>query len=208
MPQMTDAEVIKALECCKSRECPECSRLHYAFPNEHECRFDLMEKVYDLINRLRNDAKKDNRIIELQDKKIAELEAQNNDLFYKLNGVMLSVDKWLEGKELKQDEVNRAITMREKTLQIVEKLEAEIERLHDELEFKCDDCKNIRLSREEYRKAISQAKSEAYREFAERLKTYLLLNLSERISVVTADDVDKLLKELTEKNDFKEESNP
>ena len=88
-----------------------------------------MEKVYDLINRLRNDAKKDNRIIELQDKKIAELEAQNNDLFYKLNGVMLFVDKWLEGKELKQDEVNRAITMREKTLQIVEKLEAEVERL-------------------------------------------------------------------------------
>ena len=42
---------------------------------------------------------------------------------------MWSVDKWLDGDELKQDEVNRAITMREKTLQITEKQSAEIESL-------------------------------------------------------------------------------
>lgn len=46
-------------------------------------------------------------------------------LEYKLVGVMHSVDKWLEGDELNQDEVNRAITMREKTLKIVEALEDE-----------------------------------------------------------------------------------
>lgn len=40
---------------------------------------------------------------------------------YLILGIMHSVDKWLDGKELEQDEVNRAATMREKTLQIVEK---------------------------------------------------------------------------------------
>ncbi len=39
---------------------------------------------------------------------------------YIILGVMHSVDKWLDGKELEQDEVNRAATMREKTLRIIE----------------------------------------------------------------------------------------
>ena len=49
-------------------------------------------------------------------------------LEYTLVGVMHSVDKWLEGEELEQDEVGRAITMREKTLQIVENAKAEVAR--------------------------------------------------------------------------------
>ena len=53
--------------------------------------------------------------------------AEVNNLEYTLAGVMWSVDKWLEGDELNQDEVNRAITMREKTLRIVEELQAEVE---------------------------------------------------------------------------------
>lgn len=57
-----------------------------------------------------------------------------NQLEYKLAGVMHSVDKWLDGEELNQDEVNRAATMREKTLRIVEGLQAEVERLTVELQ--------------------------------------------------------------------------
>ena len=57
-----------------------------------------------------------------------------DDLEYKLIGVMHSVDKWLEGDELEQDEVNRAITMREKTLRIVESAKSEVERLRRNLE--------------------------------------------------------------------------
>ena len=56
------------------------------------------------------------------------------DLYYKLVGVMHSVDKWLEGDELKQDEVNRAATMRGKTLQIIERLEEENTRLRAQQE--------------------------------------------------------------------------
>ena len=47
-------------------------------------------------------------------------------LEYTLLGVMHSVDKWLDGEELEQDEVNRAITMREKTLRIIENARSEV----------------------------------------------------------------------------------
>ena len=53
---------------------------------------------------------------------------------YLILGIMHSVDKWLGGKELEQDEVNRAATMREKTLRIVEKKDREINNLRNELE--------------------------------------------------------------------------
>lgn len=45
-----------------------------------------------------------------------------------LYGVMHSVDKWLDGDELKQDEVNRAATMREKTLRLLENAKTEAAR--------------------------------------------------------------------------------
>lgn len=41
-------------------------------------------------------------------------------------------------------------------------------------------------------------KSEAIKEFAERLKKYLCLDLREGISVVTIDNIDKIVKEMTE----------
>lgn len=49
-------------------------------------------------------------------------------LEYTLLGVMHSVDKWLDGEELEQDEVNRAATMREKTLRIIENAKIEVAR--------------------------------------------------------------------------------
>lgn len=60
---------------------------------------------------------------------LALIERQRTEirsLEYTLLGVMHFVDKWLEGEELEQDEVGRAITMREKTLRIVENLQAKI----------------------------------------------------------------------------------
>ena len=57
-------------------------------------------------------------------------------LEYTLMGVMHSVDKWLDGKELEQDEVNRAATMREKTLRIIENAKSEVAReIFEEIEM-------------------------------------------------------------------------
>lgn len=63
----------------------------------------------------------------MEPNEIEALQTELRNAEYTLLGVMHSVDKWLDGKELQQDEVNRAVTMREKTLRIVEKLEAELE---------------------------------------------------------------------------------
>ena len=85
--KMTNNEIIKALECCKSRECPECSRLHNVLSEEHECRLDLMEKVYNLINRLNERDKKNERIIELSDKTIKVQSAEIERLQKSLNNM-------------------------------------------------------------------------------------------------------------------------
>lgn len=60
---------------------------------------------------------------------VAEQKSEKERLEYVLMAVMHSVDKWLEGGELKQDEANRACTMREKTLKITEKLHKKIDGL-------------------------------------------------------------------------------
>ena len=60
---------------------------------------------------------------------------ETDTLEYTLMGVMHSVDKWLDGDELNQDEVNRAITMREKTLRIIENAKTEVAKeIFDEIE--------------------------------------------------------------------------
>ena len=67
-------------------------------------------------------------------------------LEYTLEGVMHSVDKWLDGAELEQDEVNRAATMREKTLKIVENLIEQNEQLTSAVNF-TDDVTRVKTVR-------------------------------------------------------------
>jgi len=107
---LTDNEIIKAWECCNKpigqAECTKCSY----FETKNSCTEKLINDTIALINRTT---------------------AENKDLFYKLTGVMHFVNKWLEGDELKGDEVQRACTMREKLLRITEQQNAEVERLHE-----------------------------------------------------------------------------
>lgn len=50
---------------------------------------------------------------------VVALIKKKDELELTLEGVMWSVDKWLDGDELNQDPVNRAITMREKILKLL-----------------------------------------------------------------------------------------
>lgn len=82
---------------------------------------DNFDKAADLAARLREaadseDSKGAESLIRVAKEAAEMLENQA----YIILGVMHSVDKWLDGKELEQDEVNRAATMREKTLRIIE----------------------------------------------------------------------------------------
>ena len=152
--KLTDNEIKKALECCSDELhcCSVCPQYLKDSDNDY-CREDINKSALDLINRL---------------------QAENEDLFYKLTGVMHSVDKWLDGDELKQDEVNRAATMREKTLQIVEYAQKAIS-LHNA--------------------DIKRAKAEAYKEFAYRFKDKFNDLSTFNINVVF-ETVNNLLKEL------------
>ena len=77
------------------------------------------------------------------------------------------------------------------TLDLINRQKVEIERLEKELHLaKVEISKHFDYS--------DGAANEAIKEFAALLKGYLRLNLPERTSVVTADDIDKLVKEMTE----------
>ena len=79
---------------------------------------DIFDKATDLAARLRKLA--DSEGCEEARKLIPAADMLVQNQAYIILGVMHSVDKWLDGKELEQDEVNRAATMREKTLRIIE----------------------------------------------------------------------------------------
>ena len=76
---------------------------------------DNFDKAVDLAARLRESAdSKDNEGAEGLIRVAKEAAEMLENQAYIILGVMHSVDKWLDGKELEQDEVNRAATMREK----------------------------------------------------------------------------------------------
>lgn len=94
---------------------------------------------------------------------LREKDARIMKLELTLQGVMWSVDKWLDEADYDQDQVKRAIKMREKTLRIVEEKDAEIERLQNGLAISKKETKR-------YITSYKQTHAEAIREFAERLK--------------------------------------
>lgn len=137
---------------CASNECPY-------HKHENCCAYlikDLLTLTEDVVprseyekleERLRREAKCQYDLCG----QIVDLKSEVNDLEYKLTGVMHSVDKWLDGDELNQDEVNRAITMREKTLRIVEQAKQEVARemldtLEREYKAVINECKCIAIS--------------------------------------------------------------
>lgn len=82
---------------------------------------DLFDRATELAARLRKCVDADNegvlRDLNQTSKEAADMLEQQA---YIILGIMHNVDKWLAGKELEQDEVNRAATMREKVLRIIE----------------------------------------------------------------------------------------
>ena len=162
---MTDEQIVKALECCLGNtKCGECPILGtpncmnkvfgYALDLFKRQRAEILAKTaeYDDMLHQRN---KLEEFTEEQQKEISSLE-------YTLMGVMHSVDKWLDGDELKQDEINRAATMREKTLKLVEVRDKKVIRLKNLMELEIF---YNTLTMESFK----AAKSKAIKEFAEKI---------------------------------------
>lgn len=78
---------------------------------------------------------------------------------------------------------------------LINRQKAEIERLRNTVKTDfLTVTEKLKLSQSE----IGDIRAEAIKEFAERLKTYLLLPTVKEMSVVTANDIDNLVKEMTE----------
>lgn len=163
--KFTDDEIIHSLKVCSNDgDCSECL-INPHKGNYGYCTSLAIKAALDLINRQK--AVEEN------------LRKRIDDLEHTLAGVMWSVDKWLDGADLKQDEVNRAIRMREKTLEIVERLEEE----------------------NEFLKSLDENKirAEAIKEFAERLRKRARVPLGTLYgAMVYLKDIDTLVKEMTE----------
>lgn len=89
-------------------------------------------------------------------------------------------------------------------LEVIKSKDAEIERLQSVLKQTEKDFNKVYKMNFSYAKQIKQSKSEAYREFADLLKSKADRGFWQEHSYVDTDDIDNTLKELTEKNDFKE----
>ena len=120
---------------------------------------EITEALKDKINGSDYQCFEDDDVLDLIVRQRAEIKRLN----YILWGVMHSVDKWLDGAELEQDEVNRAATMREKTLRIVEEKQEEIDNLRAHLKRVCAE-RDARIYTNNF------IKSEAVKEFANILK--------------------------------------
>lgn len=144
-----------------------------------------------------------NRVVRKAEEEINRQQEEIDRLTYNLWGVMHSVDKWLDGTELEQDEVNRSVTMREKTLRIVEEKQAEIERLKTDNALLRQDSNADSAEIRGLRRKLEISKSEAVKEFAERLKEKsfkTIRNYGLTKDVVEVCDIDNLVKEMVGEN--------
>lgn len=99
-----------------------------------------------------------------------------------------------------------ALALKEPMSQRIAELEAEIERLQKHTEEVTANCirfikANDKANNQRFLEAIASVKSEAYREFAERLKRYKAYVSGWDIYVVREHHIDNLVKELTESNE-------
>lgn len=80
-----------------------------------------------------------------------------------------------------------------KTIDLINRQKADIERLRAKVETRTQE--KLALGRI-YTQKLKTVKYEAYKEFAERFKSYLLLNEKGSISVISFENIDNLLKEM------------
>lgn len=81
-------------------------------------------------------------------------------------------------------------------IDLIESQQAKINKLENARQKQAYLLCNLKGQKYELMNRISVVKNEAYKEFAERLKSYLLLNKKGEMSVISFENVDTLLKEM------------
>jgi hypothetical protein len=160
--EMTDNEIIKALECCTEFRCEKCV---FDDNSGFNCEENLMKYALDLINR-----------------KDAEIEKLNVELV----GMRGACESYRIHYDVAQAEIERLREENKNQKLVIEEIEDAINPLPFETDFE---------------KAIRIAKSEAIKEFTERLKelvTSITLDGRYGYDVATKECIDYLVKEMTE----------
>lgn len=93
-----------------------------------------------------------------------------------------------------------ALELIERQRSEIEELTTEVESLKKQMEWLTGYNQNLMSTNTALSEEILIAKIEAYKEFAERLKSYLLLNKKDEMSVISFENVDTLLKEMVGEN--------
>lgn len=181
--KFTDEETIEALECCQREYDTDCEKCPYNKYSRTGCRGALSEDTLDLINRQK--AENEEFV-----GNIDRLKEENGNLTVEFQSMRGAANSLKMHHEEAQAEIVRLQSMNQAKLDTIHDLQAEIERLQkekDEYAYLYD--KHINT-------AFSHIKSESYKEFAERLKQFLLLNREGEMSVITFENIDNLLKEM------------
>lgn len=211
---MTDNEIIKALECCINADCLNCPNWTEEFYSIM-CN-DFLRIVLDLINRLKAENEEIRKDIVTAEEYAWKLKAKNEAL--QMDNEQLKSDIINERMNLEHIQAeNEALISAQETLQkqfesknsVIERLrhanKCAIEALSGEygilLERKNAEIE--RLERENHcfadiGKMYSEVKAEAIKEFAERLKGLLSLNVrvSNEDYLDISIDIDNLVKEM------------
>ena len=180
---MTDKEIIKDLECCAN--CEDC---FYGITNcslgeEVECRSLLAQNTLDLINR--------------QQVELDNLKVKNQSLRSAANSLKMHYEEAQAEIERLQKEVNLVSIQFQDIQERQEESQAEIERLNKVYQA------NQQLINA-LNKSYFLAKSEAVKEFVEKLKKNMhnkFKDLDEyEFEYITERDIDNLVKEIVGEN--------
>lgn len=174
--KFTEEEVIKALKCCREKDCGDCPLCEYP---QSICEWDALDYALDLINRQK-----------------AEISALTSAVDNSTQEFLKLHDTYQEQKEeiaMKNAEIN--------AYSIAKKFDAE----YFNADIKKLEKENAELRMENHILATEYAervRAEAIKEFADRLKerAYTSSDWShgEHPQVVECDDIDDLVEEMTE----------
>lgn len=182
--KLTDNEIIKALECCGNIVDSTCKGCVYHETYNASCVVRLMRDALDLINRQKAENEKNENIIRIADKTIETQQTEIERLTNKLE---------------QQEEMMANLGVELTTMRSA----ANSYKLHyKEAQAEIESLKHRKTELQIRNQELQHEKSEAIKEFAERLKTYKMQPFNYDRYLVPLVAIDEVVKEMTEQNDF------
>ena len=232
---MTDNEIIKALECCISSStslaCFNCpmAKNHECNGSNTNVNKLVVENALDLIKRQKAEIERLKTAYETLKQEYDSMFSANRNLMAEIDRLKEIVEGYAASARIislyLKEFCNKHLPYDEMIAEASKKAEAEIERLRNEIgslnkAYPCqvkmnDFCLVYARSLDDYDNLIGDISTEGIKEFAEKVYRFLCNAKNWRILKVSwlinsecdwlKSSINNLVKEMTEKNDFKEE---